>query len=284
MSRRMVFSTFAAAVGRRSHGAETAETPPAGRSAPLSTGATATEPTRRSTAFPEEQLVSFTKPRSFEAEQYRTLSQIVETRRTSRRDQVLAISSAGIGDGKTITTLNLAGALAQSRGSRVLLIDGDLRCPAVASQLQLGGPSRPGLADAIRGQVAPLSAAMHRLPEWNLSVLTAGRVDESPYELLKSTVFARLIEEVRRDFDFVLIDCPPLPAVPDCRVIARVVDGFLVVVSADITPRKLLEEALNVLPAESVVGIVFNRDPRPLSGYYGYYGRTYGGRNGSRQP
>ena len=103
--------------------------------------------------------------------------------------------------------------------------------------------------------------------------------DPDYVELLKSDVFARLIEEARRDFDYVLVDCPPLLAVPDCRVIERVVDGFLLVVSADSTPRRLLGEALNVLPAEKVIGIVFNRDTRPLSGYYGYYGRTYGGRN-----
>ncbi|HET9481989.1 MAG TPA: CpsD/CapB family tyrosine-protein kinase [Candidatus Polarisedimenticolia bacterium] len=233
--------------------------------------------TSRSSAFPAEQLVSLTKSRSFEAEQYRTLSQIVESRCKSRGERVLAVSSPGIGDGKTVTTLNLAGALAQSRSSRVLVIDGDLRCPSVASHLRLGGPGRPGLAAAIRGQVSSLQAALSWLPEWNLSVLTAGIVEDSPYELLKSQGFSRLIEEVRRDFDFALIDCPPLLAVPDCRVIERAVDGFLLVVSAGRTPRKLLEEALNVLPAEKVAGIIFNRDARPLSGYYGYYDRHYGG-------
>jgi len=238
------------------------------------------DPAPRTSAQPDEQLVSLTKPRSFEAEQYRTLRQIIESRRVSGGHQVLAVSSAGIGDGKTMTTLNLAGALAQSRGSRVLLVDADLRCPAIASQLRLGGPTRAGLAGALRGQVVSLSAAIHRLPEWNLSVLTAGSAEEAPYELLKSTAFARLIEDARRDFEFVLIDCPPLLAVPDCRVIERVVDGFLLVVSADSTPRKLLEEALNVLPAEKMIGIIFNRDPRPLSGYYGYYGRYYGGKGG----
>ena len=236
-------------------------------------------PVRGSMAIPDEQLVSLTKPRSFEAEQYRTLCQIIESRYSSRGRQVLAVSSAGIGDGKTMTTLNLAGALAHSRGSRVLLIDADLRCPAVSSQLRLGGPDRLGLAGAIRGEKVSLSAALHRLPEWNLSVLTAGRVLESPYELLRSDVFTLLIEEARREFDCVLIDCPPLLAVPDCRVIERVVDGFLLVVSADSTPRRLLGEALNVLPPEKVLGIVFNRDARPLSGYYGYYGRSYGRQN-----
>jgi len=234
------------------------------------------EPAKRITASPEEQLVSLTRPRSFEAEQYRTLSQVLETRRKSSGQRVVAVSSAGIGDGKTTTTLNLAGALAQSRDTRVLVIDADLRCPAVASQLRLGGPARPGLAGAIRGEAGSLSAAVHRLPRWNLSVLATGKAEDSPYELLKSDAFGRLIEDARREFEFVLVDCPPLLAVPDCRVIEPAVDGFLLVVSADTTPRKLVGEALNVLPPEKVVGIILNRDVSPLSGYYGYYGRAYG--------
>lgn len=238
----------------------------------------------RSTAQPVDHLVSFTKPRSFEAEQYRTLGQIVETRRKSLGQQVIAISSAGIGDGKTTTTLNLAGALAQSSASHVLLIDGDLRCPAVATHLRIVGPGRQGLSGAIRRRVQSFSEAMHWLPEWNLSVLDTGELEDSPYEVLKSPTFAELVEKARGDFDFVLIDCPPLLAVPDCRVIERVVDGFMLVVCADRTPRKLLEEALNILPAEKVMGIVFNRDLRPLSGYYGDYGRYYGRRDASGKP
>lgn len=283
MSPLSAFYSSEASAGKKSHDPGSTDTPPAGPSATRGSDAAAADSPAKSNAIPDEQLVSFTKPRSFEAEQYRTLCQIVESRHKSSGHQVLAVSSPGIGDGKTMTTLNLAGALAQSHGSRVLLIDGDLRCPAVASQLRLGGPNRRGLAGAIRSEGVSISATIHRLPEWNLSVLTAGRVEGSPYELLKSAAFARIIEETRRDFEFVLIDCPPLLAVPDCRVIERVVDGFLVVVSADSTPRKLLEESLNILPAEKVVGIVFNRDARPLSGYYGYYGRYYGRQSGSRK-
>lgn len=282
MSRPNVFDAPAAQAGHVSLGAPASNTTTAERAVPRA-GRVPYESAPISTGFPDEHLVSFTNPRSFEAEQYRTLCQIIESRRRSSRLQVMAVSSAGIGDGKTTTTLNLAGALAQSRGSRVLLIDGDLRCPAVASQLRINGHGRPGLAGAIHGAAVPLSAAIFHLPKWNLSVLTTGVVDDSPYEMLKSAAFARLIDEARADYDFVLIDCPPLLAVPDCRVIERVVDGFLMVVSADSTPRKLLEEALNVLPADLVVGIVFNKDARPLAGYYGYYGRYYGEKAGSRK-
>jgi capsular exopolysaccharide synthesis family protein len=231
----------------------------------------------RAEALPREELVSFNRPRSFEAEQYHTLCQILVARKRASGSVVVAVSSAGIGDGKTLTTTNLAGALAQTPGSRVLLIDGDMRRPAVAAMLGLRGTSRIGLAGAIARDSRPLSSSIQHLPKWNVSVLTAGSVNVSPYELLSSPGFSQLIEEARRQFEFVLIDCPPLLSVPDCRLIERVVDGFLLVVSADSTPRKLLEEGLNTLSEKSVLGLVFNRDSRPLSGYYGYYGRHYGG-------
>ena len=230
-------------------------------------------------ATPDDQLVSLLKPRSFEAEQYRTLCQILESRRNSDALQVLGVTSAAIGDGKTTTSLNLAGSLAQTRKSRVLLIDGDMRCPAIASQLRLSGPARPGLAGAIAGPKVTLSSALLHLKDWNLSVLLGGKTEESPYELLKSSGFDRVIQEARAQFDFIIIDCPPLLAVPDCRLIARAVDGFLMVVSAHTTPRKLLAESLNVLPPSKLVGLILNRDNRPLSGYYGYYGRYYGPRD-----
>ena len=283
MSRLNVFGSPVEATGQSLPRARTINTPHVGPAAPPASAAHDADRGPGSTAFPDDQLVSFTKPDSFEAEQYRTLCQILEIRRNSSALQVVAVSSAGIGDGKTTTTLNLAATLARSPDSRVLIIDADLRCSAVAAQLRLGDPGRPGLAGALCDQTVSLASASPWLPEWNLSVLAAGRVEKSPYELLKSGAFARIVEEARGRFEFVLIDCPPLPALPDCRLIERVVDGFQMVVSADRTPRRLLEEALNVLPAERVIGIIFNRDAHPLSGYYRYYGRYYGGRPGSRK-
>lgn len=243
-------------------------------------GAPAPVEARTVSADPDERLVSLLDPRSFEAEQYRSLRLVLEERRRTAGLQVVAISSASIGEGKTTTTINLAGALAQTRGARVLVIDGDLRCPAVASQLGLQGPDRPGLAGAIADDDIPLGSALHLLPAWNLSVLTAGTRPGSPYELLMSPRFARVVSIFRGGFDFILIDCPPLLALPDCRLIDRATDGFLLVVSANQTPRKLLAEALNVVPQEKVIGLIFNRDTRPLHGYYGQYGRYYAGRRG----
>jgi Mrp family chromosome partitioning ATPase len=78
-----------------------------------------------------------------------------------------------------------------------------------------------------------------------------------------------LLEEARHEYDYVILDMPPLVPLPDCGVIGRSVDGFLIVVAANRTPRKLVEEALKVLDPAAVIGLIFNGDDRPHPGYYG---------------
>ena len=219
-----------------------------------------------------EQLVSFRAPASLEAEQYRALRQLVERLHRDAGLQVLAITSPGAGDGKSVTTLNLAGSLAQARHARVLVIDADLHRPSVASYLGLAGARADGLADVIQDTAVGLSTAVRRLDVLNISVLPPGTPQASPYELLASARVEELIAEARRLYDFVLIDTPPVVPLADCRLLGRSIDGYIVVVAAHRTPRKLLGEALTLLDPAKVIGVVFNGDNRPLSAYYGYYG------------
>ena len=101
-------------------------------------------------------------------------------------------------------------------------------------------------------------------------MLPAGRSPASPYETLHSSRLDELLEEARRQNDYVVVDTPPVAPVPDCRLIARVVDALLVVVAAHRTRRELLEDALSALDPTKVLGLVFNRDDRFRRGYYGY--------------
>jgi capsular exopolysaccharide synthesis family protein len=223
-----------------------------------------------------EQLVSLIAPGSFAADQYRALRHTVERLHKDPGIQVLALTSSCPGEGKTITTLNLAGALAQSPDRRVLLIDADLHRPTVAQYLGLGPDRLPGLADAIMDPEFGLTQAVRRLEWSNLSILPAGSVKDGAYEMLNSARFEALLMEARGAYDYVLIDTPPILPLPDCRLIGRWVDGFLVVVTANKTPRKLLSEALDLFDPSKVIGLVFNGDDRPLAGYYGYYRDYYG--------
>jgi len=227
----------------------------------------------------EEHLVSLLLPTSFEAEQYRALRHLVEQLHKSTGLSVVAVSSPSGADGKTTTAINLAGALAQASDARVLLVDADFRGPALATNLGLDDRAGPGFVDAILDTNLTLEAVARVRPDLNLSVLPAGRPPSAPYEVLKSPRVGELLAEARSRYDYIVLDTPPLVSFPDCRIIGNWVDGFLIVVAAHRTARKLLSEALNVTEPAKVVGLVFNGDDRPLSWDY-YASRRYTSRNG----
>jgi capsular exopolysaccharide synthesis family protein len=218
----------------------------------------------------EGHLVSLLAPTSIEAEQYRTLRAMLEAKRREKGPLILAVSSPGVGDGKTTTAINLAGVLAEGEEPRVLLLDADLRNPSVAVKLGLMR-HHGGLAAALRGRSANLDGLVTRRPPYRIDLVLAGESTNAPYELLKSRAFAELLKEMRQVYDFVIVDTPPIVSLPDCRLLGSMVDGFIIVVAADRTPRKLVEESLNALNPDKVLGFVFNND-QGSSRYASYYG------------
>jgi capsular exopolysaccharide synthesis family protein len=257
--------------------------PPAPKPSPTAkplASALTTRPSRP-TGEVDEHLVSLITPDTFEADQYRVLRHTIEQRRRTAGLAIIGVSSAGPGDGKTTTAINLAGALAQDRDARILLVDCDLRSSAMARRLGL--VEGRGLVQAIVDPMLTIDDAIKHLPRFNLDVMAAGFETASPYELLKSPRLGELFEAARRRYDYVVVDTPPVLPFPDCRVLAKVVDGFLVVVTAHRTPRRLVDEALGVLPKEMIVGVVFNAEEETLSrSHHAYYGeRGSGSNNGS---
>jgi capsular exopolysaccharide synthesis family protein len=170
--------------------------------------------------------------------------------------------------------VNLAGALARGAEARVLLIDADLRRPAVARTLGMLDGHINGLADIIN-EPAPLPSVARQIDPYSLWVLPAGSARPQAHQTLRSPRLEQLLREARQQYDYIVIDTPPLLPVFDSALISRLVDGMLVVVAANQTPRKLLGEALNLVDPATVMGIVFNRDDRPLFGYYDEYYREY---------
>jgi capsular exopolysaccharide synthesis family protein len=220
------------------------------------------------------QLVSFTKPASFAAEQYQNLRLKIERLRQTRDLRVIAITSPGASDGKTVTSINLAGALARGAASRVLLIDADLRRPEVANQLHLGNEGA-GFADLVSSPNMPVSDAIRPLDAYNVDVIPAGTVAAPIHEVFRSARLPQLLAQLRDRYDYIVLDTPPLVPVVDSALLSRVVDGVLLVVAANKTPRKLLEESLTDIDSNKVVGIVFNNDDRPLYGYDTNYRRYF---------
>jgi capsular exopolysaccharide synthesis family protein len=221
----------------------------------------------------DDHLVSLIAPAALEAEQYRALRHTIEQLHKSRDLSIVAVSSPGVGDGKSTTAVNLAGALAQAQDARVLLVDADLRRPSLSTLLALGSSDGPGLVNLILDSSLTLERVARPRAPFDLSVIPAGHIPPSPYEVLKLPRFGELLQEARRRYDYIVVDAPPLCPVQDCRVIAHWVDGFLLVVAAHHTPRRLVSEALNVVERGKMLGIVFNGDDHPPSSFYGYYGR-----------
>jgi len=210
----------------------------------------------------DARLVSLVAPASFAAEQYRALRHPIEQMHRSRGLSVIAVTSAAYGDGKTVTAINLAGALAQVPEARILLAELDLRRPSLAARL---GVSEQGLVEAILDPGRSLDDVVQRLPGFNLSVLPAGRRIAAPYEALRSARLGELVTEARHRYDYIVLDTVPLPFVTDTRLIGPWIDGFLLVILADRTPQKLVEEALNAVERDKMIGLVFNGDTWPLA-------------------
>lgn len=220
-------------------------------------------------------LVSLKAPASFAAERYQGLRMTVERLKALRDVRMIAVTSPGAGDGKTVTSINLAGALAHGSDARVLLIDADLRRPAVAGRLGIVDADTRGLVDAITSECTQIQDVIRTVNGFNLAVVPAGTAHVPIHELLRSPRLERVFDEARQRYDFIVLDTPPLLPVFDTALLARLVDGLLVVVAANRTPRKQLGEALNVLDPSKVLGIVFNGDAQPLFGYYDSAYRRY---------
>ena len=219
-------------------------------------------------------LVSLVDPDSYEAEQYRKLRYVLEEKRTAGRGFVVGVCSPAAGDGKSLTAINLAASLAQAPDVKVLLMDVDLRLQSASLKSNLRMPKLDGLGltDAVLRTDITLQDIARPIAGSNVSVVLTGTPSAAPYEILRSARFDGLLAEASRHYDYVILDAPPVVPVSDCRVIAKCLDGLLMVVAAHRTPRGMLEEALDLLGPDKLLGIVFNGSDLMPRRYYGYYG------------
>jgi tyrosine-protein kinase Etk/Wzc len=182
-------------------------------------------------------------------------------------NHVIALSGPAPGVGKTFVSSNLAQVLADS-GKRVLLLEADLRNGSL--HRVFGFQRQPGVSDVLAGGIR-LEEAVHHLSE-HLDILTAGLIPPNPSELLMSPRFAELIERVGKQYDLVIMDTPPILAVTDAAIIARLAGVTLLVLRAGRHPVREVTLALKRLVHSGVrpAGLVFNDATRRASGSYGY--------------
>jgi capsular exopolysaccharide synthesis family protein len=218
------------------------------------------------------QLAGLLYPQSSAAEGYRTLRANIEFASVDTPLDTLLVTSAASGEGKTVTSSNLAVVIAQT-GRTVLLVDGDLRKPGVHKVFDL--PNTAGLTTLLRDEKVRLDTISHGTEQPGLRILTSGPLAPNPAELLGSNRMQGVLGRLRESADLVIFDSPPLHAVTDAAVISSFVDGTLLVIDAGRSRRRIVRvgrEALTRAGA-NVLGVVLNRvAARNHFGYGGYYG------------
>jgi len=221
----------------------------------------------------EPHLIAVSQPRSAYTEQYRNLRTKVLQAGERMQTRAIVVTSAGIGEGKTLTALNLAWLLAQTDGVRALLIDSDLRRPCATDYL--GIDAQGGLSEVLGGQLN-LEDAIVRLEPAGLHLLPGGHPRDDVAELLSGPSYARILSEVRRMFDYIIIDAPPLGIFTDANVLMSRADGGLLVVRAGKTRYSTVDKLLEQMPKERLLGVVLNRvEEQPEASSYYYSHRYY---------
>ena len=206
-------------------------------------------------------LVSFLDPDSFESDQYRVLRALVERLKEEQgHAYILAVTSPSAGDGKSTTALNLAGAFAQNPHARVLLVDADLCRAVVLKRLGEDSIVGKGLIEALRSPRVRLKNIIVQYSDLNLTVLPVGRTLSSSYEALSSPRLGFLLDEARREYDYIVLDIPSVLSIPDYQLVENCVDGIFVVVAAHKTSRKLVKRTLSVMSEEKILGLIFNEE------------------------
>jgi capsular exopolysaccharide synthesis family protein len=220
-----------------------------------------------------EPLLPFENPQEQAAEQYR----IARTKLSHhpKNPKMIVISSASSGDGKSFTAINLAGVLSLKGESKVLLLDADFRRSSMHSRLGL--PPSPGLAEVITGECAFEDAVIQADQFPNLYILVRGDSKSiNPSELLDSPGWHSLCQKTRAEFEYIIIDSPPVAAVADFELIQVAADGTILVVRPEHTKRSACLQAIDTIPSNKFLGVLLNCAADWFLNKHSSYGYGYG--------
>ncbi len=202
------------------------------------------------------------------SEQYRLLrTNIKFTLPEDTKCPIIGVTSSIRGEGKSTTSINLSYVLAE-KGSRVLLIDGDLRIPSVAKKMGINGSM--GLTNLLMGESAKLADWQSDIQK-NWYILPSGEIPPNPSELLGSRRMETVLNTLKESFDYIIIDLPPVNIVSDAMSIANLITGMIVVIREDYTNKKELEQCFRQIKLSNVnvLGCVMNES----GGGKGSYGK-----------
>ena len=207
----------------------------------------------------QHMLVTLSDPAGHAAEEYRKLKEsIVNISRKKGFRNTLMITSSSVGEGKSVTSVNLAISLAQEMDFTVLLIDADLRRPTCHTLLNL--ENERGLSDFLLG-ATDVSSMICKTGIGKLSFMPAGKATSNPGELLASNRMVSLLEEVKHRYPdrFVLIDTPPALPFAETRSLSRMVDGAVLVIREGASSQKDIAETVEALRETTIYGTVLNQ-------------------------
>jgi capsular exopolysaccharide synthesis family protein len=228
--------------------------------------------------------ITFEQGRSEWSESFRaTVASILWARNDGTAPHVIVVTSALDGEGKTTVACNLAISLAEISKS-VLLIDGDFRRPRIHSIFD--APNEVGFSDLLNGSLtddASIAAAIRKTPAPHLSVLPSGRCPKSVFSLIYSERTGQVLERLRGQYDYVIVDAPPCLQFADSRLLARHADGAVLVVRANHAEKKTAMAAAQRLISDGahVLGTILN-DWDPATSGAGRYGYKYNSKYNSK--
>jgi succinoglycan biosynthesis transport protein ExoP len=231
--------------------------------------------------LPKKPLPAASDPRSARAEGYRQVRTTL-LNQSEKHPRTIAVTSATLGEGKTSVACNLAVVMGRA-GHRVALVDADMRRPQVAAYFDLE-PDQAGLAEVLAGTES-LDRALQAFDSGRLAVLTAGRIPKEPSESLGSENMANILDQLALDYEFVIVDTPPVLPVTDGLVICPQVDGVILVVRLERTTRNQVKHAIGAIDRVNgeLVGVVPNQAGAGRDVDYGYpYRNTAGHGKGTR--
>lgn len=221
---------------------------------------------------PTSPLFPFGATKARVSEQYRMLRTSILQHPAHPR--CIAVSSSASGDGKTLTSINLAGVLSLQANTRVLLIEADMRQGSVGRILGL--TERPGLADVLAGKCKAEEAILSLTSLPGMYILPAGIPGHNSVELLSSPRWSAVISNLKERFDFCIVDTTPINVVTDFKLVQPLCDGFILVVRPEHTDRTALKKVLEAEADKKLLGVVINAYEdwllwRTQSNSYSYY-------------
>ena len=232
------------------------------------------------TENPHYRIITVEQPLSLAAESYRRIKTALEFANVDKHPQAIQICSSMQGEGKSITVLNIAATYAED-GKKVIAVDLDFRRPKLHRSFHQ--ENKNGITDVLSGHIKLEDAIIHG--ENGIDCLNRGTKAPYPTAILGSENMAKLFETLRKEYEYIIVDCPPILAVSDAAIVSKLCDGCLFVISQSKTEKAAARESVKILRDNNVqiLGCIFAGITAKGSNYYSskykYYYQNYYGKD-----